>query len=126
MKSTLLKILVLAALLTAGVFAGTFGRQAIADYTAPKPVQSGDFRNVLDSQQGAVVLFTTPTCPWCQKARTFLAAHAIAYTERDVTQPDVAAQFKALGGSGVPVLYTADTRISGFNEDAYRSTLLRR
>lgn len=126
MKDNLLRALVLLALLGAGILAGTFGRQAIADHTAPQPVQSGDFSAVLAGQPSPVVLFTTPTCPWCQKARAFLDAHAIPYTDRDITQPEHAAAFEALGGGGVPVMFTTETRITGFSEEAYRLELLGR
>lgn len=123
MKKLMIQILILVACLGAGVLAGTTGRQAIAEATRIPPVMQGDFAAVLDGQPHPVVLFATPTCPFCKQAREHLSAQGIAYTEHDVTQPDQAARFRELKGQGVPVLFTSGTRITGFDEAAYRDAL---
>ena len=123
MNKTMIQILILLACLGAGVLAGTVGRQAIAGSSQPDPVVQGDFAEVLAGQQHEVVLFATPTCPFCKQAREYLSAQGIAYTEHDVTQPAEAARFRELDGQGVPVLFTSGTRITGFNEAAYRAAL---
>ena len=41
-----------------------------------------------------VLLYTSPGCPDCAAVRRYLEEHHVAYEERDVTTPSVAAEAK--------------------------------
>ena len=66
-----------------------------------------------------VVMYTTPTCGYCQRAKAYFNQRGIRFTELDVTQSSQARrEFKALNGRGVPLIVIGDQRISGFNQAA--------
>jgi glutaredoxin len=63
-----------------------------------------------------VVIYTTPTCPHCIRALKHMNDRKIAYVQKDV-QHDQAnrAEFKAIGGRGVPHILMGDTVMVGFS-----------
>lgn len=66
---------------------------------------------------GPVIMYATPTCGYCKRARAFFAQHGIAYTEYDISSDKSALErFKSLNGRGVPLIYVGDKRIPGFNK----------
>jgi glutaredoxin len=66
---------------------------------------------------GPVIMYATPTCGYCKRARTFFAKHGIAYTEYNIASDKSALQrFKSLNGRGVPLIYVGDKRVPGFNK----------
>lgn len=72
----------------------------------------------------AVVMYTTPTCGYCQRAKAYFNQHGIRFTELDVTRSEKAlSQFKALNGRGVPMIVIGDQRIPGFNKAAINQAL---
>jgi len=73
-----------------------------------------------------VVLYATPTCGYCKKARRFFAENNIAYSERNVNASMAASkEMRALGGNGVPtILIDGEQVIHGWNERALRDSLL--
>lgn len=73
-----------------------------------------------------VVLYATPTCGYCKKARRFFEENGIAYSERNVNASRAASkEMQALGGSGVPtILIDGELVIRGWNERALRDSLL--
>lgn len=77
------------------------------------------------SAQKTVVMYSTPTCGYCKKARRFFEANAIPYSDRNVDASLAAAkEMHALGGSGVPTIKIDDQVIFGWNESAVRKSLL--
>ncbi len=67
-------------------------------------------------QDAQVVLYATHWCGYCKKAREFFAAHGIAYEERDIEASSSAeAEYRALGGNGVPVVVIDELVIHGFS-----------
>jgi glutaredoxin len=71
---------------------------------------------------GAVVMYTTPTCGYCKRARSFFLRHNIGFTDYDVTADKNAMErFKALNGRGVPLIFVGDKRIVGFNKPLLKS-----
>lgn len=119
MQSTLKSILLLIIFVGAGLGAGYAARIGLAKASEPAPVLAGDFSPVIAPHPTPIVLYATKTCPYCQKAREFFQTNQLAFTELDVTDPVVAAQFKALGGNGVPMVFSKQLRIIGFDADAY-------
>lgn len=71
-----------------------------------------------------VVMYTTPTCGYCHRAKAYFNQKGIRYTEYDVTKSKKAhKQFKALNGRGVPLIVIGDQRIAGFNKTAINRAL---
>ena len=71
-------------------------------------------------------MYSTQSCPYCAKTRAYFAERKIAFVERDVqADPTALAQFKQLGGTGVPQVLIGDRRISGFAPKALDDALER-
>lgn len=102
-------------------------RESQAD--ALNPRQSGSAtqseplgKNSSRKNPGRVVMYTTPTCGYCKRARSFFSQHNIGFTDYDITTDKSAMQrFKALKGRGVPLIYVGDKRIAGFNKPLLQS-----
>lgn len=73
---------------------------------------------------GAVVMYSTPGCGYCARARQFFQQYNVAYTEKNIRASKSARKkFKQLGGRGVPLIMVGNTRIRGFNVPALKSAL---
>ncbi len=63
-------------------------------------------------------LFSMDSCPYCRKVKEFFKTHNIQYTERDVTNPEYAAELMKLGGKAqVPFLAVKDKNVFIYNSD---------
>ena len=63
-------------------------------------------------------IYTTQTCPWCQRAKVLLDKEGIAFEEVDVTT-DVALQQEMIEKSGrqsVPQIFFGETHIGGYDD----------
>src|SRR5918912_3946999 len=67
-----------------------------------------------------VVVYSTPTCPYCHQAKDFLRQNGVPFTERDVAaDPAAAAELTRLTRQrGVPVITADGQVIVGFNRPA--------
>lgn len=65
-----------------------------------------------------VKIYTTPTCPWCQKAKEYFKSHRVGAIELDVTEDDKAARemVQISGQMAVPVIVIDEKVIVGFNQ----------
>lgn len=65
-----------------------------------------------------ILVYTTPTCYWCQVAKQYLAARGIPYTEIDVSRDRTAAAeiVRKSGQTGVPVVEIDGEIIVGFDQ----------
>jgi len=72
-----------------------------------------------------VKIYTTPSCPWCKKAKDFLKDNKINYTEYDVTSNDQARNemIRLSGQSGVPVITIGGSIIIGYDPKAVKQAL---
>ena len=71
-------------------------------------------------------MYATAWCPYCAKARAYFKRTGTAYTEHDIEKSaDAHAQFKRLGGRGVPLILVGDEKMAGFSELAFESLLVR-
>lgn len=72
-----------------------------------------------------VIVYSTSTCPWCDKAKEFLKQNNIEFEERNAQlNPEYATELQEKsGGVGVPVLDIDGTIIIGFNEKKIREVL---
>jgi glutaredoxin-like YruB-family protein len=67
-----------------------------------------------------VLVFTTPTCPWCQRAKQYLRQKQIPYREVDVSRDAAAARdlVRRTGQMGVPVVEIDGRPVVGFDQRA--------
>ena len=65
-----------------------------------------------------VTIYSTPTCPFCRRAKAYLAGKGISYTDYNVAQDkDKAKEMVRLSGQmSVPVIIIDDEIIVGFNQ----------
>ncbi|RKX72488.1 NrdH-redoxin [candidate division TA06 bacterium] len=65
-----------------------------------------------------VVVFSTPTCPWCRKVKSYLKSHNITFKDVDVSRDVNAARdmVRRTGQQGVPVILIGNRTIVGFNK----------
>jgi mycoredoxin len=86
----------------------------------PEPAyREHDSAQLLAQSGHRIVLFSTATCPFCAQARALLDARGADYADLRVDESaQTHAAFKAIEGSGVPVLLIGRRRIDGFREDA--------
>ena len=72
----------------------------------------------VNSKSHRVLVYTTPTCPWCNKAKSFLRERKIAYKEIDVSRDRKAAEdlVRRSGQMGVPVIEIDNQIVIGFDQ----------
>jgi glutaredoxin 3 len=72
-----------------------------------------------------VKIFSTPTCPWCRRAKQFLDTNGIKYQEVNVAE-DKAAREEMVNKThqlGVPTILIDSDFVIGFNEKALKEKL---
>lgn len=72
-----------------------------------------------------VKIYSTPTCPWCTRAKQYLASKNIPYTDYDVSKDRNAAMemIRKSGQQGVPVLDIDGNIVVGFDKERIDSLL---
>lgn len=72
-----------------------------------------------------VTVYSTPTCPWCVKAKEFLKENKVTFEEVNVASDHKAAQdmIEKSGQMGVPVIDIDGTVIIGFDKNAMKKAL---
>lgn len=72
-----------------------------------------------------VVIYSTPTCHFCQMAKEFFKDNEVAYTEHDVAADTEKRQemVERSGQMGVPVIFIGEEMIVGFDEDKIKQEL---
>jgi len=67
----------------------------------------------------SIVIYSTPTCPFCIMAKNFFKKHNVSYAEKDVSSDQEAAQemVKKSGQMGVPVIEIDEKIIIGFDQE---------
>lgn len=65
----------------------------------------------------SVIVYSTPTCPYCQAAKRYLASRGIPFEDIDVSRNRAAAieMIRKSGQQGVPVLDINGEIIVGFD-----------
>ncbi|MBL7055222.1 glutathione S-transferase N-terminal domain-containing protein [Candidatus Woesearchaeota archaeon] len=72
-----------------------------------------------------VKIYSTPTCPWCKKAKEFFKANNVKFTDIDVSA-DEAAQKEMVeksGQMGVPVIEIDGKILVGFDQGKIEEAL---
>ncbi len=72
-----------------------------------------------------VVIYTTPTCPWCHRAKDYLSRKGISFTEYDVAADREKAKemIDKSKQMSVPVIIIDDEVVVGFNQARLDSLL---
>jgi len=72
-----------------------------------------------------IKVYSTPTCPWCHRAKEFLKEKGIKFEDIDVSKDKKAAaeMVEKSGQMGVPVLDINGKIIIGFDEPAIEKAL---
>jgi glutaredoxin-like YruB-family protein len=65
-----------------------------------------------------VLVFTTPSCPWCVRAKKYLRERNVRFREVDVARDPAAARdlVRRTGQTGVPVVEIDGRPIVGFDK----------
>jgi glutaredoxin 3 len=65
-----------------------------------------------------VIVFSTPTCPWCNRAKTYLRSRGVPFRDVDVSRDPAAARdlVRRTGQMGVPVVEIDGRPIVGFDQ----------
>ena len=65
-----------------------------------------------------VTIYSTPTWPYCHRAKEYLSQKGITYTEHDVAKDGDKARemIQKSGQMGVPVIIIGDEIVVGFNQ----------
>jgi glutaredoxin len=85
---------------------------------APQPIAA--------APAGPVVMYATSWCPYCAQARAYFGRKGITYTEYDIEKSATAkAEFRRLGGRGVPLILVGREKMSGFSEQGMDALLAR-
>ena len=65
-----------------------------------------------------VKVYSTPTCPYCKKAKEYLSSKGVSYQDIDVSSDKAAADemVKLSGQMGVPVITIDGNVINGFDK----------
>ncbi|MCM8799429.1 MAG: glutaredoxin family protein [Candidatus Omnitrophica bacterium] len=72
-----------------------------------------------------VKIYSTPTCPWCQRAKQFLKENNIEFEEFDVSKDQEKAEemIRISGQMGVPVLDIEGEIVVGFDRERIKELL---
>lgn len=70
-----------------------------------------------ESRPHRVLVFTTPSCPWCGRAKSYLREQGVRFREIDVSRDAAAARdlVRRSGQMGVPVIEIDGKPIVGFD-----------
>ncbi len=76
-------------------------------------------------RQHKVLVFTTPSCPWCKRAKSYLRDKSIPFREVDVSRDPAAARdlIRRSGQMGVPVVEIDGRPVIGFDKARIDSLL---
>jgi len=72
----------------------------------------------MDKIQHSVIVFSTPSCPWCARTKQYLKSLKIPFKDVDVSRDQVAAaeMIRKSGQQGVPQLWIDGRVVVGFDQ----------
>jgi glutaredoxin-like YruB-family protein len=73
----------------------------------------------------SVIVYSTPTCPWCVRAKQFLKENNVTFQDYDVgaEQEKADEMVRKSGQMGVPVIDIEGEIIVGFDKDKIKQAL---
>ena len=77
------------------------------------------------SKEHTVIVYSTPTCPYCVMAKDYFTKHGVPYRDVDVSIDRAAAQemIQKSGQMGVPVIDIDGKILVGFQPQVFQSLL---
>jgi glutaredoxin-like YruB-family protein len=79
-----------------------------------------------EKKEHKVIVYSTPTCPYCHAAKDYLKEHKVKFEDVDVSKDQKAAEdmIEKSGQMGVPVIIVDNkVVIVGFDRDALKKAL---
>lgn len=78
-----------------------------------------------NTEDAGVLIYSTPTCHYCNLTKDFLKENGVAYTDYNVAEDTAkrAEMIEKSGQMGVPVIMVKGDMMIGFNEDKLRELL---
>ena len=78
-----------------------------------------------ETEKKKVIIYSTPTCHFCQQTKAFFKEHNITYTDYNVAEDAQRRQemIEKSGQMGTPVTFIGDEMITGFNEARLKELL---
>ncbi len=79
----------------------------------------------MNTKNNKVIVYSTPTCPYCVYAKEYFKENDVSFEDIDVTQDRAKAQemVKKSGQMGVPVIDINGNIIVGFQPEAFAQLL---
>ncbi|MGB9790696.1 glutaredoxin family protein [Thermotoga caldifontis] len=70
-------------------------------------------------QHVRITIYTTPTCPYCARAKNYFRQLGLKFTELDVSKDPAAAErlVKKTGQTAVPVIEIGNQIVIGFDKE---------
>ena len=106
---------------------GLMGLSPLPGVTAEASAPAISLEQALaEHRQPDVVMYATPTCPYCERARRYMDANGIAFRELNVnTSRRASAEMRAWGGRGVPtIVIDQQDVLTGWNPRSMERTLV--
>ncbi|PIN91481.1 NrdH-redoxin [Candidatus Pacearchaeota archaeon CG10_big_fil_rev_8_21_14_0_10_32_14] len=93
-----------------------------------KTKKSKEKTDLKKEKEKTVIVYSTSTCPWCEKTKDFLNEKGIQFKNVNVGEDKAATQemIKLSGQMGVPVIDINGTIIVGYDPDRIEMVLAKR
>lgn len=88
-------------------------------------IKKGDFFKMQQNSQPKIIIFTTPTCSYCNVAKRYFREKQIRFTDIDVSRDSRAAadMQRRTGQTGVPVILINNRPVVGFDKPKINNML---
>ena len=79
----------------------------------------------MENKTKKIEMYSTPTCHFCNLAKSFFNEHNIEYTDYNVAENAQKREemLQKSGQMGIPVIYIEDEMVVGFDESRLRKLL---
>ena len=78
----------------------------------------------ISTRQNSVTVLSTPTCPYCKKAKRYLRSKGIAFKDYNINHSAEGKRlYRQYNGNGVPLVIINGTAIHGYSEAQMRAAL---
>ncbi|HWA11947.1 MAG TPA: glutaredoxin family protein [Burkholderiales bacterium] len=85
---------------------------------------TGAGKPVVAAAAGGVKIYTTTWCGYCKQAKAYMQARGTRFQEIDVeNSAQGQAEFRAIGGRGVPVILVGAQRMDGYSQGSLEAML---
>ena len=101
----------------------------IIEVYSPTPQSYSNYSNQSKKRQhqttrNSVTVLSTPTCPYCKKAKRYLRSKGVAFRDHNINNSEEGKRlYRKHNGSGVPVVIINGKVIHGYSEAQMRAAL---